>query len=161
MLCKNIARLRKDKSMTQEELATALHVVRQTVSKWEKGLSVPDAEMLVSLSEVFEVPVSELLGAAPESAAPEPSASEELLQRLSEELASVNAAFARSAQRRRRIARGLFVALLTAAVLLLVLQLFACYFAADTALEPVSVTTVGGADGPAELQFAVGANPVG
>lgn len=62
MLHDNIKRLRQQKGMTQEVLAEKLHIVRQTVSKWEKGLSVPDSEMLVNLAEVFEVPVSELLG---------------------------------------------------------------------------------------------------
>ena len=37
-------------------------MVRQTISKWEKQLSVPDAEMLERIAEVFEVPVSTLLG---------------------------------------------------------------------------------------------------
>ena len=62
MLHDNIKRLRQQKEMTQEILAEKLHIVRQTVSKWEKGLSVPDSEMLVRLAEVFEVSVSELLG---------------------------------------------------------------------------------------------------
>ena len=62
MLNENIRTLRKSKGLSQEELAVKLNVVRQTVSKWEQGLSVPDADMLVSLSEVFEMPVSTLLG---------------------------------------------------------------------------------------------------
>ena len=62
MLKDNIKTLRKQKGLSQEELSVKLNVVRQTISKWEQGLSVPDAEMLVSLSEVFEVPVSTMLG---------------------------------------------------------------------------------------------------
>ena len=62
MLKENIKTLRKAKGLSQEELAIKLNVVRQTISKWEQGLSVPDAEMLISLSEVFETPVSTLLG---------------------------------------------------------------------------------------------------
>lgn len=62
MLKENIRILRKQKGLSQEELSIKLNVVRQTVSKWEQGLSVPDAEMLVSISEVFDVPVSVLLG---------------------------------------------------------------------------------------------------
>ena len=62
MLKENIKSLRKSKRFSQEELAIKLNVVRQTISKWEQGLSVPDAEMLISLSEVFETPVSTLLG---------------------------------------------------------------------------------------------------
>ena len=62
MLKENIKQLRKTKGLSQEELAIKLNVVRQTISKWEQGLSVPDAEMLISISEVFEIPVSTLLG---------------------------------------------------------------------------------------------------
>lgn len=63
MLNENIRILRKNKGLTQEELAARLNVVRQTVSKWEKGLSVPDAEMLQKIAEVLETNVSQLLGA--------------------------------------------------------------------------------------------------
>ena len=62
MLKDNIKILRKQKGLSQEELSIKLNVVRQTVSKWEQGLSVPDAEMLISISEVFDTPVSTLLG---------------------------------------------------------------------------------------------------
>lgn len=62
MLNENIKALRKSKGLSQEELAIQLNVVRQTISKWEQGLSVPDADMLISISEVFETPVSTLLG---------------------------------------------------------------------------------------------------
>ncbi len=62
MLKDNLKTLRKNKGFSQEELSIKLNVVRQTISKWESGLSVPDAEMLISLSEVFEIPVSTILG---------------------------------------------------------------------------------------------------
>lgn len=62
MLQKNLATLRKQKGMSQEMLARQLNVVRQTVSKWEKGLSVPDADMLIRIADLFDVSVSELLG---------------------------------------------------------------------------------------------------
>lgn len=62
MLNENIKVIRKSKGFSQQELAVKLNVVRQTVSKWEKGLSVPDSDMLISLSEVFEISVSTLLG---------------------------------------------------------------------------------------------------
>ncbi|HIS90224.1 MAG TPA: helix-turn-helix transcriptional regulator [Candidatus Faecisoma merdavium] len=62
MLKDNIKSIRKSKGLSQEELAIKLHVVRQTISKWEQGLSVPDSEMLISISEVLETPVSSLLG---------------------------------------------------------------------------------------------------
>ena len=62
MLKDNLKTLRKNKGLSQEELGIKLNVVRQTISKWETGLSVPDAEMLVKISELFETSVSEILG---------------------------------------------------------------------------------------------------
>ncbi|MEG1560736.1 MAG: helix-turn-helix transcriptional regulator [Clostridia bacterium] len=62
MLNENIKAIRKSKGLSQEELAIKLNVVRQTISKWEQGLSVPDSDMLISMSEELETPVSTLLG---------------------------------------------------------------------------------------------------
>lgn len=62
MLKENLKILRKNKGLSQEELSVKLNVVRQTISKWEQGLSVPDAEMLISISEVFDTPVSVIIG---------------------------------------------------------------------------------------------------
>ncbi|MCI9457089.1 MAG: helix-turn-helix transcriptional regulator [Oscillospiraceae bacterium] len=62
MLSENLKAIRKSKGLSQQELAVKLNVVRQTVSKWEQGLSVPDSDMLISISEAFETPVSALLG---------------------------------------------------------------------------------------------------
>ena len=62
MLNENIKRIRKSKGLSQEELAIKLNVVRQTVSKWENGLSVPDSSMLIILANELDTTVSELLG---------------------------------------------------------------------------------------------------
>ena len=62
MLNENIKAIRKSKGLSQQELAVRLNVVRQTISKWEQGLSVPDSDMLVLISEVLETPVSTFLG---------------------------------------------------------------------------------------------------
>lgn len=62
MLTENMKAIRKSKGLSQEELAIKLNVVRQTISKWEKGLSVPDSDMLLTISEVLETPVNVLLG---------------------------------------------------------------------------------------------------
>lgn len=62
MLSENIKSVRKSKGLSQQELAVKLNVVRQTVSKWEQGLSVPDSDLLIALSEALETPVSTLLG---------------------------------------------------------------------------------------------------
>lgn len=101
MLNENIQALRKSKGLSQEELALKLNVVRQTVSKWERGLSVPDAEILVALGETLDVPVSALLGET--VAAAEPGG----LQALSEKLEVLNDQFARARESKRRAARPL------------------------------------------------------
>lgn len=61
MLGEKIKTLRLDRGFSQEELAKRLSVVRQTVSKWEKGLSLPDSDMLITLAEIFEISVGDLL----------------------------------------------------------------------------------------------------
>ena len=58
----NLKKARKEKGLSQEALAEKLNVVRQTISKWEKGLSIPDGDMLIKLSQVLEVSVETLLG---------------------------------------------------------------------------------------------------
>ena len=62
MLSENLKHFRKAKGLSQEELAIKLHIVRQTVSKWEKGLSVPDSGMLIRFAEALDTSVTELLG---------------------------------------------------------------------------------------------------
>lgn len=62
MFSENLKTIRKEKGFSQEQLATRLNVVRQTISKWENGISVPDAELLIQLAEVLDVTVSDLLG---------------------------------------------------------------------------------------------------
>jgi len=89
MFGENLKTLRKNKGITQEELAARLNVVRQTILKWEKGQSVPDAEMLAKLAEIFEVPVSQLLGSRIEPDA-QPDALAEQLARINEQLVIKN-----------------------------------------------------------------------
>lgn len=98
MLSDNISQLRKQKGYSQETLAQQLNVVRQTVSKWEKGLSVPDAEMLQRLAELLEVPVSTLL----DSQQPEPDRPDSTAE-IARQLAILNEHFARQTARRKRI----------------------------------------------------------
>ena len=62
MLHENLRLKRKERGLSQEELASRLHVVRQTISKWEKGMSVPDSEQLIKIAVILETTVSELLG---------------------------------------------------------------------------------------------------
>ena len=65
MLSENLKHFRKAKGLSQEELAIKLHIVRQTVSKWEKGLSVPDSGMLIRLAEALDTSVTERSGGKP------------------------------------------------------------------------------------------------
>ena len=88
MLSENIKAIRKSKGLSQDELAIKLNVVRQTVSKWERGLSVPDSEMLISIADALEVPVSRLLGETVEETVPDD------LKAISEKLEVVNLQFA-------------------------------------------------------------------
>lgn len=95
MLSENIKTIRKSKGLSQKELAVKLNVVRQTVSKWEQGLSVPDSDLLIALSEALETPVSTLLG---ENVA---EAEADTVKVLSEKLEIINLQFARRAAMRK------------------------------------------------------------
>ncbi len=97
MLNENIKTFRKSKGLSQQELAVRLNIVRQTVSKWEQGLSVPDSDMLISLSEVFETPVSTLLG---ENVI---ETEVDTLKAISEKLEVVNLQLAKRKTTRRKI----------------------------------------------------------
>ena len=95
MLNENIKAIRKSKGLSQQELAVKVNVVRQTVSKWEQGLSVPDSDLLIALSEALETPVSTLLGeTVVESEA-------DTVKALSEKLEIINLQFARRKALRR------------------------------------------------------------
>lgn len=105
MLNENIKSLRKSKGLSQEELAVKLNVVRQTISKWEKGLSVPDSDMLIAISEVLETPVSALLGETID----EPKADD--LKVISEKLEVINLQLAKRKTTRRKIFHWTFISL--------------------------------------------------
>lgn len=105
MLNENIKAIRKSKGLSQQELAIKLNVVRQTVSKWEQGLSVPDSDMLLSISEALETPVSTLLGEnVMESEVDD-------LKAISAKLEVINLQLARRKTTRRRILHWSFIAL--------------------------------------------------
>ncbi len=105
MLNENIKAIRKSKGLSQEELAVKLNVVRQTISKWETGLSVPDADMLIRISEVLETPVSTLLG----QTITEEKADD--LKIISEKLEVINLQLAQRKEMGRRILHWLFIVL--------------------------------------------------
>ena len=113
MLNENIKALRKTNGLTQDELAIRLNVVRQTVSKWEKGLSVPDAEMLQRIAEVFEVSVSQLLGST--------ISQNENVDIIAEQLSRINEQLAVKNNRSRKIWKtiGIILAIIIVGQLLL------------------------------------------
>ena len=121
MLNENIKALRKTKGLTQDELAIRLNVVRQTISKWEKGLSVPDAEMLQRIAEVFEVNVSQLLGA--------PINQNENIDVIAEQLSRINEQLVVKNNRSRKIWKtiGIILAIIIVGQLLLVALGFTAY----------------------------------
>ncbi len=112
MLSENIRTIRKSKGLSQEDLAEKIHVVRQTVSKWEQGLSVPDADLLLALSDTLETPVSTLLGetiSAPET---------DEIKTLAEKLEALNLLLARQKERKRAALHWTLLALCGAIVLI-------------------------------------------
>ena len=112
MLSENIKTARKAKGLSQEELAVKLNVVRQTISKWEQGLSVPDSDMLIALSDALATPVSALLG---EFAV---RAEADDLKAISEKLEIINLQLARQKAARRKILRWLLIALCAVTVII-------------------------------------------
>ncbi len=119
MLSENIKTIRKAKGLTQQELAVKLNVVRQTISKWEQGLSVPDSELLLALSEALETPVSSLLG----EAITEPEADDDL-KAISQKLEVINLQLSRRQQSRRKTAHWLFISLAIVIVLITAVLFF-------------------------------------
>lgn len=108
MFSENLKALRKQKGFSQEELATRLHVARQTISKWEKNISVPDAVILIRLAEILEVSVSELLGEKIED--------ENVTSDVAAQLSRINEQLAIKNRRSRRIWK-IIVIILAAIVL--------------------------------------------
>lgn len=110
MINENIKAIRKSKGLSQAELAIKLNVVRQTISKWEQGLSVPDADMLLSISEALDTPVSTLLG----ETVVEREADD--LRAISEKLEVINLQLAQGKAMRQKVIHWLFISLCAAIV---------------------------------------------
>lgn len=112
MLNENIKAIRKSKGLSQEELAIKLNVVRQTISKWENGLSVPDSDMLISISKALETPVSVLLGKTVVETKTDD------LKAISEKLEIINLQLARRNTTRRKIIHWSFISLLIVVIII-------------------------------------------
>ena len=105
MLSENIKVIRKSKGLSQQELAIKLNVVRQTLSKWEQGLSVPDANMLILIAEALDTPVSTLLGECVVEAEADD------VRAISEKLEVINLQLAQRKSTGRKILHWLFISL--------------------------------------------------
>ena len=149
MLNENLKTLRKAKGLSQEELAIKVNVVRQTVSKWEKGLSTPDSELLIRLAEELDTSVTVLLG---ETIAQEETSE---LQQLAATLERINEQLAQQNARRRKVWRLVFVLLGVFASIPLLLEL-AAFLHYHTAMQSLqdSVSIIGGSDGPTQILVA-------
>ena len=127
MLKENIKAIRKSKGLSQQELAVKLNVVRQTISKWEQGLSVPDSDMLLSISEALETPVSTLLG----ENVIEPEVDD--LKAISAKLEVINLQLAQRKITRKRILHWIFISMcvVIAAIFAILLELESFYLGWD------------------------------
>ena len=127
MLNENIKAIRKSRGLSQEELAIKLSVVRQTISKWEQGLSVPDADMLISIAEVFEMPVSTLLGETVVETRVDD------LKAISEKLEVINQQLANRKATKQKVIHWLFISLcaVIAAVFAVIIVLNSPYLGWD------------------------------
>ncbi len=119
MLSENIKTIRKSKGLSQEELAVKLNVVRQTISKWEQGRSVPDSDLLISISEVLETPVSTLLGENIAESKPDE------LKVISEKLEVINLQLAQRRIMRRKIVHWLLILLCAVIVIIFAVLIIA------------------------------------
>ena len=117
MLSENLKSFRKSKGISQEELAVRLNVVRQTISKWEKGLTVPDADTLIRIAEILEVDVSELLGAKVSS-----KESKDTVTNVAEQLSRINEQLAIKNRRSHRIWKTIAIVVVSVILLNILLQ---------------------------------------
>lgn len=117
MFNENLKTIRQSKGFTQAELAIKINVVRQTISKWEKGLSVPDADTLQKIAEVLEVDVSQLLGAEVPK--------EDNKNEVAEQLARINEQMAIKNRRSGRIWKTIGITLLVLVILYVVCAILA------------------------------------
>ena len=138
MLNENIKKLRKSKGLSQQELAIKLNVVRQTISKWEQGLSVPDSDMLISISEALETPVSTLLGeTVAESQADD-------LKAIAQKLEIINLQLAKSKTLKTKIFKWLLISLCVViiAIFMSLFKLKSPYFGWDYSNPEIAVMGV-------------------
>ena len=153
MLRDNLKNLRKAKGFSQEELAVKLNVVRQTVSKWEQGLSVPDSEMLLRIAAELDTTVNILLGDTVDA---EESSD---LKTIAAKLEVLNEQFAKRNETRRKVWRAIFIVIGVLALFALIQMLIKVIWL-QIVINSVSnngsasTAIIGGADGPTSILVA-------
>lgn len=146
MFSDNLKKLRRLSGLSQQELAVRLSVVRQTVSKWENGLSVPDSQMLINIAKVLDTTVNALLGE-------EISVEEESeFKIIAAKLENLNEQIAKRNERSRKIWRGVFVAVAVVVTVSLLLNVFEyLHFKFAVADMNSDSAIIGGFDGPTNI----------
>ena len=153
MLCDNLRKLRRSKGLSQEELAVKLNVVRQTISKWEQGSSVPDSEMLMRIAAELDTTVNVLLGDTVDA---EESSD---LKTIAAKLEVLNEQFAKRNEARRKVWRAIFIAV-GALALFSLIQMVIKVVWLQIVINSVgnvgdaSTAIIGGADGPTSILVA-------
>ena len=153
MLCDNLRKLRRAKGLSQEELAVKLNVVRQTISKWEQGSSVPDSEMLMRIAAELDTTVNVLLGDTVDA---EESSD---LKTIAAKLEVLNEQFAKRNVARRKVWRAIFIAV-GALALFSLIQMVIKVVWLQIVINSVgnvgdaSTAIIGGADGPTSILVA-------
>ena len=153
MLSDNLKKLRKAKGLSQEELAVKLNVVRQTVSKWEQGLSVPDSEMLLHIAAELDTTVNVLLG---ETVVADDSSD---LKAIAAKLEVLNEQFAKRSETRRKVWRAIFIAVGALALFSLIQMVIKVVWLQIVInsvgkIGDASTSIIGGADGPTSILIA-------
>ena len=132
---KNNKRGKNKKGMTQQQLADSVYVTRQTISKWEKNYSVPDAEVFVKLADVLEVQTSQLLEVKVDS---DVQTTEEKQNAYAEQLAHIAEQMAIRNRQRKRIWKTIgiaFAVIIVVCIVLIVMNI--AFFSAYPTTEDV------------------------
>lgn len=153
MLCDNLRKLRRSKGLSQEELAIKINVIRQTISKWEQGSSVPDSEMLLRIAAELDTTVNVLLGDTVDTE----EGSD--LKTIAAKLEVLNEQFAKRSETRRKVWRAIFIAVGALALFSLIQMVIKVVWLQIVInsvgnIGDASTSIIGGADGPTSILVA-------
>ena len=146
MLSDNMKKMRKQKGLSQEEFAEKLNVVRQTVSKWENGLSVPDAEILIRIADELDTDVSVLLDTTIKNC------DDSKMKVIAERLESINIKLEKQKETQRKVLRIIFIVIFAIAIVLLISSLISIlYYKIMFNNITADATVIGGYNGPTNI----------